>query len=135
MSNCSCIYVDYDMVDFYREQPRRARKAYCCSECSDQIMPGETYLDIRHKSDGFPFQVRRMCESCAALVAEFFCDGYGFGSVRADLREHIWDMKGLISEKCLASLPVKARAVVCDMIEECWKGLYEELDLYRIKTS
>jgi hypothetical protein len=123
---CECIYADYDFVDFYTEQVRRARKNHRCSECGSSIFPGEEYADVRHKNRGGPWERRKMCSTCRAIVDEFFCDGYGFDHVMADLDQYVMDRKGDIAEKCLVRLPPKAREIVCDMIERAWREWGED---------
>lgn len=66
-----CDYGD-DYPDVYREENRRARKSYTCSECGGAISPGEPYRSHHslYKCYG-GWQVSRTCSACLIGPAAF----------------------------------------------------------------
>lgn len=72
---CACDIYSGDGPEFFNEEHRRARKQYKCSECRQEIKPGETYL--------YEFSVycgaadwTRTCERCADLCAALHGAGW-----------------------------------------------------------
>jgi len=124
MNSCSCVYVnvDGDGPEFYSHFERRARKEHVCSECGRVIQKGETYRVETGRWEG-RFDTYKICRDCVSIRDSFFCEGYSYTMVLEDLREHIQEVGGEISEDCLAGLTPGAREVVCGMIEEVWEDL------------
>lgn len=57
-----CFYGD-EYPSFYREKIRVARKAHRCSECSEQIQPGQPYQYVAGHWDG-EFSDFGVCARC-----------------------------------------------------------------------
>lgn len=123
MSDCSCIYVDYeDSPRLYKANERTARKSHQCTECGREIEPGERYeCAVGDWGDGL--SVYKTCADCLSVRNEFFCESWIFTEVWERVGEHISDLSGNISERCIASLTPRARDHICDMIEEYWDEL------------
>lgn len=122
MSYCTCVYAGYDsdQPDFITTKKPKARKAHKCHECGREIQPGETYCRDSGKWYGKMLSFKT-CTACSEVVDVFFCDGFAYGQIYSDLYEHIQEMRGQISEACLASLSKDARALVCEEIERYWQ--------------
>jgi len=120
MGNCACVYVgNYDGPDFTFSRKRKAKKEHVCCECGEKILPGSTYeYTVGRWEAGF--RVYKTCLDCISMIASFFCDGFGYTTIWEDLAEHIDAMGGEISSDCLIPLTPKARAKVCQMIEDYW---------------
>jgi ribosomal protein L24E len=54
-----------DDADFYRQRRPRAVKVHRCDECTADIEPGQQYLYVVHKYDGW-FSSFKMCARCEA---------------------------------------------------------------------
>ena len=122
--DCSCIYLDVDGegVDIPpTKKIREARKEHICGECGGLIWPGEKYEHVRGKWNG-AFSTQKTCLICREIREAFFCEGWFFTEILRDLREHIYDAHGKISEDCLSEMTKPARDRVCDMIEKYWEG-------------
>ena len=123
---CACVYVENDgeVCEFERHNIVRAKKAHKCSECGTKINVDEKYEYSAGKWDGEIF-VNKTCPTCLDIRKFLFCDGFTYGCIITDLREHIREMNCDISEKALAEMPPAARARVCDFIEDCWERKHE----------
>lgn len=122
MPDCACVYVD-DLdccVEFDNKTYPIARKVHICGECGTEIQPGQKYERTANKSDG-DVSTLKTCMDCVSLRDEFFCSGYMYTRVLEDLREHILGLEGEIASECIVNLTPKARAWVCDTIEEAWE--------------
>jgi hypothetical protein len=120
MPDCACVWVgDFDYAEFDSVEMRMARKSCTCGECGRTIQSHETYEHSRQKYDG-NWYLNKTCADCLSIRESFFCNGWLFGSVLDDLREHINELHGEIASECLVPLTPRAREVVCDMIEEAW---------------
>jgi len=128
MARCTCVYADYDPVEFYHETERKARVTHKCHECLREIAAGEKYLDCVFKDGHDPFTKMKVCAVCGELIQEFFCEGYCFGLMREQLWEHVQDHQGVVSEKCITALSSAARQVVFNIIESVWKQMEEDDD-------
>jgi len=127
MSECGCVYVDYDGdSETLRKDVVKARKEHKCGECGCVIQKGESYEAYAGKSNG-DFYWSKTCEDCLSVRSEFFCEAWNFGEVWTSLKGHIFEMCGEISSDCLVGLTKTARGKVCDIIEEYWEK-YEEDD-------
>lgn len=119
--SCSCVLVDGgEWYETLVEIVFKATHRRECVECVDPIERGDFYeYYVGEKPGGGVFSCAT-CLTCVAVRDEFFCDGWIFGQIWADLAEHIemmdWD-EG-VSEECLRSLPKKARFHVIDLIDE-----------------
>ncbi len=76
---CSC---DFDVNRMEREEFRRARKAYTCSECYAPITSGDRYMYIFFVDYDGDARSKRMCGACGDLLAAAdilrgFCWLYG----------------------------------------------------------
>jgi hypothetical protein len=124
--DCACVYVDTSESGptLFEEKIVTARKPHKCGECRRSIEMGEEYEHTKGLWEG-RFETHKTCSECRAIRSAFFCNGWFYGQVIHDLREHISDAGGDISESCIAELPPRARAKVCKMIEAYW-GEQEE---------
>lgn len=122
MSDCSCINTsgDFETCKVYNEKDRKARKPHPCIECKRTIQPGETYKYGSGIFENKPFS-HATCADCQSIVDAFFCEGRGFGSMWEYVREHINNVNGEISDKCLNGLTPAAKAKI---IKEIDKWLY-----------
>ncbi len=88
--------VDYaDPCDVENRTVRRARKSHECSECGCVIARGETYTHTTILFEG-KWDTNKRCVGCE-LCAEWLgreCEGYCYGGVIDDLREH-WYQDGI----------------------------------------
>jgi len=124
MSDCSCIYADYDgCADEIQKAVRVARKPHKCQECYRVIKKGEKYEYYAGNYDGF--FTHKTCTDCLSVREEFFCSGFGFGAIWEDVWEHVQELDGNISSECLAKLTPRAREKICDYVQEAWD---EEID-------
>lgn len=123
MSNCSCVYVDYDgNEEFSQHKTVRARKTHKCCECHREILIGEKYEYVFGKWDGDTY-THKTCLDCMSVRDSFFCAGYIYEMIWEHLWEHLSDLGGRVSDDCLISLTPKAREMVCGMIEDIWDEL------------
>lgn len=121
--NCSCIFIDQDdSPAIYEQTDPIARKHHKCSECHRTINPKEQYRRVVGLWDD-RFETYKTCSECMDIIGAFFCQGWNFEHVLEDLKEHVSEMNGEISENCLADLSPKARAMVCEIIEKVWENL------------
>jgi hypothetical protein len=121
MTDCSCVYVSLDCGErpaFHSSTKPIARVTHVCNECDAPINPGEQYERSVGCWDG-EFTMFKTCPVCLELRGAFFCEGWFYGCLYEDLRQHLQDT-GLIPG-CLVELSPAARDVVCDMIEEQWE--------------
>lgn len=95
----SCVYVgDYEEADFYSASLRRARKEYRCCECDDTILPGDLHEYVCGRWDGL-FATYRTCARCVNIRADYFPDGWLFGSMAESWQEaHGFDYRDGIPE-------------------------------------
>lgn len=119
---CSCVYVenDGDVCAFERHKIVKAKKAHKCSECGTSISAGEKYEYSAGKWDGEIF-VNKTCQTCLDIRKVIFCNGFCYGAIMVDLREHIIEMDCDISENFLSEMSPAARERVCKIIEDCWE--------------
>ncbi|MDD2777568.1 MAG: hypothetical protein PHI16_01555 [Methanocellales archaeon] len=123
--NCSCVYIDWDgdVIDINPTvKIRKARKNHICTECNREILTGEKYEYVSGKWGG-DFMTFRTCLICREIRTTFFCQSWSYGDILNDLREHLWEIKGEISDSCLSEMSKPARNKVCDMIENIWKEI------------
>ena len=121
--NCSCIFIDIDdSPEFYTQTDPIARKHHECTECHRTINPKEQYRRVSG-SWCMGIETYKTCSECMEIVQAFFCGGWNFGLILYDLKEHVNEMNGEISEDCLSDLSPKERAVVCEIIENVWERL------------
>ena len=91
--------IDYDRPQALSKSVRTARKQHHCGECNRCIEPGERYQYVSGIWDGAPSS-HKTCTHCvqgADLLLDE-CDGYLFGGVIEDLRDHVsealpWSMR------------------------------------------
>jgi len=114
---------------FYEDKIVRSTKPRRCVECNVEIPPGEKHELVRAVWDPpFSFdKIKRMrtCKDCLSVRNQFFCNGWIFGEMWDMVSCHIDEMDGQIASSCLVGLTPKARADICDIIEELWKELDE----------
>lgn len=126
---CSCT-VSGDGIDYFFELinkvTRTARKEHKCCECRETIQRGEKYLSETLKYGSL--HTYKTCRTCESLRDEFFSDGFSYGNIIDDLRQHVVECSGDIPEKCLSKLPEKARGIVCQMIDDYWIDYEDEED-------
>lgn len=85
-----CMVDDGEGWDFFSDRNvKAARKEHCCNECNRTIRVGESYYFATGKSDGY-VSTMHVCAHCHAATAWLnkACNGYLFGVVLEDLREH-----------------------------------------------
>jgi len=134
MSDCACVYVDIDEgYDESGEEVCVAGTERKCVECRRQIDVGEKYIeDWGAYSEGYDendeeilgdVEIHTTCIDCFSVREEFFCIGWWYTRVWELLEEHLGEVvmygDGLRSS-CLTGLTVRAREMVCDIIEEIW---------------
>jgi len=126
MSDCGCIYVDScdSSAVCYTEKMRVAKKTHKCGECDRQIQPGETYEYVSGMWED-RWNVYKTCKDCLSVREEFFCEGFYYEMIWEYAGNHIADLDGKISSDCLVNLTPRARAMVCNLIEEVWTELDE----------
>ena len=120
--SCGCVYVgiDYDYSSHQWTTHPVARKRYVCCECWEAILPKEKYERVKGVRDG-DWREYKTCLDCVSIRDQFFCEGYYWSRMWEFLNNHIQDMEGNISSEYLMKLTPKARADVCDAIEEYWE--------------
>ena len=120
---CSTVYCDVDeFCTLLEEKQIVSRKQHRCGECEITIDTGEKYNLEVTIFDG-KFSRHKTCLDCLSVRDIFFKSGFSYGEIKWMLREHINDFMGDISENCIKSLTIGARAMVCDMIEDRWKDM------------
>lgn len=104
-----CLSMDYDgSNEFYRDEVRRARKAWRCCECREDIAAGQRYEYAVGKSGGDIFSART-CVACAEIREAFTCGSWIFGQLWKAIREDMfprWNEMSAID--CLAKLTTDA---------------------------
>lgn len=122
MEDCSCVYFDDDGYgpSCFSHRVRKARKEHRCCECRRIIVKGERYHYESGIWDGSADDFKT-CFDCYEVRSEMFCDGFEYGNMWGMLREHLSETDGHISSSCIAGLPPRARAMICDAIEEYWE--------------
>jgi len=120
--NCSCVAVDYDCdwVDLVEKTKPVARKKHRCVECDRDILPGEKYEIQKYVFEG-EFETHKTCSECVEIRDMFSCEGYRYGSILNDFEDDLINADCDLSESCIAELSLKAREIVCEMIEGCWE--------------
>ena len=127
MAECSCVYVDcYDSetTEFFRDTIHVARKQHNCGECRRTIERGEEYEYVVANWDG-SFSTHKTCSGCMNVRDKMFCEGFYYGTLWDDIREHVRYMDGKISSECLLSLTKRSRDRLFAIIEEVWEELEE----------
>lgn len=124
MSDCSCIYISFHdcYPDFYSDEYRVARKEHKCTECGRIINKGEKYNYVAGKWED-EFNVFKTCNDCISLLSVFFCEGYNFGSIWDDFREHVNCCDAKIDSSYIVKLTPAARKKACNIIEKYWESL------------
>lgn len=124
--SCQCVISadGADRVESICQEMRTARKPHRCTECGDNIEPGERYEYFYGKFDGERFSYHT-CVPCVEIRAFFSCDGsWMWGSVWDDM-EHLFDD---FHHGCLdpqddrEPLSARAKAKVVERWQQ-WKGL------------
>jgi len=78
-------------IEFSVKSNPKARKEHACYECARTIRPGENYEKISQKCDGY-VETYKTCMHCASGPKAWLiehCNGYLFGGISEDIREHI----------------------------------------------
>ena len=120
MENCSCVYLNVDgLPDVHTATERVARKEHQCCECGRTISPKEKYEDVSGKWE-HGWDKYKTCGDCLSIRKEMFCDGWFYTMMYENLHEHVQELDGAISEKCLLSLTKDARSALCAMIDNYW---------------
>jgi hypothetical protein len=92
MMECCCVDDgDFERASLERAEIRRARKAYVCGECDEEISRGERYEYYSGVWEG-AWVHYRTCLPCIGIRRDFFPCGYVWGQMREDFREcQGWD--------------------------------------------
>lgn len=103
-----CRVEDCDPWAVYRETTRTARKPHLCFECGRIIAKGERYRYATGKHPDNPrggWDEFKLCVHCnaAAQWLIVMCNGYLFGGIGEELREH-WDEEWRLRSVGLARL-------------------------------
>jgi len=129
MGNCSCIYLDIgEFPEISLVRTIFAARPHECGECGKVIKKEEMFEMVNMRFEG-DWSTHKTCNDCLCLRNEFFCDGWWYGSIHENLVDHINDtIRGgrAISSKCLDRLTSKARAWVCERMEEAMKEVLNE---------
>lgn len=125
--NCACIDVeiDGDPVMILGDRCHFASREHVCDECGRTIAAGELYRCEVFVCQG-DFGKHKTCPDCQSIRQEMFCGSFYYGCIIPEVREYIGDIRGDLSENCLAALTPGARAMVCEMIEAVWQELEEQ---------
>jgi len=94
-----------------------ARKQHKCHECYRQILPGEQYERLVSVYDGM-ISTHKTCIDCLSIREVFFSGGYYFERIHEDLREHVFECYGDISESQITKLTPGARLIVAGILDE-----------------
>jgi len=125
MSDCGCIYVtaDWYLPTFYSIKKPKARKEHTCNECGQTIKVGDHYEKVTAKwpEDSGRIRTYKTCLNCLTIRDSFFCEHFYFGNIWDEMREHISEFDGQISEDCIAKLHKGARDILCEAIQEFWE--------------
>lgn len=68
----------------------------------------------------------KTCLDCLSVREEFFKEGYQFGGIWKYMIEHIRDCGYDISESSIQALTPRARAKICDEIQNSWDDEEED---------
>ena len=103
-----CWADDADPWTVYRWERRIARKSHKCYDCGRTIAAGERY----HWATGLldkRWDVCKLCAHCDAAAGWLMvmCNGWLYGSIGMELREH-WDEEYLLRSPGLARLVLGA---------------------------
>lgn len=103
-----CWVEDCDPWRVYREAIRTARKNHQCFECGRTIAKGERYrwaTGLHPENPRNSWDVFKLCAHCdaAAQWLVVMCNGYLFGGIGEELREH-WIEEPLLRSIGLARL-------------------------------
>jgi hypothetical protein len=91
MTECCCVSIDYeDGPAVCTTVDRVARKVHVCSECGDDIQPGEKYEYVAGLWDG-SWSVYKTCWTCCMIRDDLLPCGYFHGNMRED----IWECYGV----------------------------------------
>lgn len=102
MSECGCIYMDIDDGGPETVTIRTARKEHRCHECRMTITRGQRY-ELRVQFYGGSVSVYKTCLPCAEIRSTFFCTGWFYGSVWADIESTLFG-RGPLNSACLDKL-------------------------------
>lgn len=80
---CTC---DYEPFDWYSMKEVKARKEHQCCECSEPIVPGQTYENATGSYCGTICHYKS-CLPCGRIRRDFCCAYEG-------LREMFWEVLG-----------------------------------------
>ena len=100
--DCGCIYLDVDSDAVEVVTMRMARKAHRCLECRRDIQPGQRY-EVRAQFAEGSASTFKTCSVCAEIRNAFFCSGWYYGDVWQQVRESMFEDRGLTSA-CLEKL-------------------------------
>lgn len=125
--SCGCIavWVDDPIEELREEIVQCTLEEVKCGECGVQIEPGEEYEDFIGDNDGTVFKFQT-CSICLAIRNEFFCGGWHYGTILDRVQEHVDEMGGEISSECLLRLPLQAREIIIDYIDDVFEDMDEE---------
>lgn len=84
----NCVHVDaHDcQPDVYRQELRRARKAYRCGECGDEIQAADLYEAFTALYEGV-WATYRTCARCVNVRDDYFKGGWIFERIAEDFFE------------------------------------------------
>lgn len=135
--SCSCVMVYIDEgYAHWEDAIVVAGTEWTCVECGRTIEIGEEYEHSRGgelDEDDEPVDLDdfETCIDCVSMRTAFFCEGWFIGRTWDDLFEHLYDVCGRgdsVESACLVELTPRARAKVCDAIEEIWRDEDESDD-------
>lgn len=84
--SCDCSVDDYDVPRVSTIKFPRARRAYCCIECNEQIATGERYEHVRgiwHSR----WESFKTCLPCTRIREDFCPGGHVFGELASAVGE------------------------------------------------
>lgn len=128
MMECSCMVstcIDHEEAINVSLRHLKAVEPIECGECGKAIEPGEEYVF----ESGYPYYedskdklyLFSTCMDCKSIRDHFFED-WTYGQVLEDLEEHL-EQAETVQESCIARLTPRAREIVCEMVEDVWKGV------------
>ena len=128
--NCSCVSIDNEdgCVDLITKTRPTARKVHKCYECHRSILPDEKYELQNYIFEG-DFEMHKTCAECVEIRDMFFCEGYRYGNLHEDLIDSMADDDCELSESCIAALSPKARDIMCETLEKCYR-FQSEREMY-----
>jgi len=84
-----CCIVDYEgdgeQIDPCTITTPTANKEHVCGECGEAIKPGQKYERVEGLVSGDQFS-HKTCPACLRIRKDYFCSGYGYGSIWDDLQ-------------------------------------------------